>query len=143
MKKIILYLIMGTSILGAQLMDGEYFVQGNKYYYGWTHTASITVVDKKIVKVTINKINKKGELATENKEYNEKMLVKSGITAKEYSVKLSKNFIKSLKKSDDFHMPEIDIIAGATDSSINFRKMTKFLVKKAESGKTGYYKMKL
>ncbi len=151
MKKIILYLIMATSILGAQLMDGQYFVQQDSYPYGWASTAGIRVEDGKIVEVTTDKVNKAGELVSENTEYNKKMKDKSGINPKEYMVLLTENFMEEQKKNKtgksvekkDFHMPQIDIIAGATSSSKKFKKMMEFLVEKAESGEVGNHRMKL
>ena len=147
MKKIILFLIMATSILGAQLKDGEYFVKQDSYPHGWASTAGIRVEEGKIVKVTTDKVNKAGELVSEDVEYNNKMRAKSGTDPKEYSVVLIENFMENLKKKstgkDDFQMPEIDIVAGATSSSKKFKKMMEFLVEKAESGKTGDHRMKL
>lgn len=153
MKKIILYLVMATTILGAQLMDGHYFVQEEKSYYGWSSTAGITVEGGEIVDITTNKVNKEGKLVTEDKEYNEKMLAKTGVTFKEFSVEVPQKFMNALKKrdemagesveTDDFYLPEIDIIAGATSSGKKFRKMMRFLVKKAEFGKTGNHSIKL
>ena len=147
MKKIILYLIMATSILGAQLKDGEYFVKQDSYPHGWASTAGIRVEDGKIVEVTTDKVNKAGKLVSQDVEYNEKMKAKSGTDPKEYSVILAENFIEGLEKKstgkDEFKMPEIDIVAGATSSSKKFEKMMEFLVKKAESGKTGDHRMKL
>jgi len=148
MKKIILYLIMATSILGAQLKDGRYFVQEKGYSYGWASTASIEIDGGKIVEVTTDKVNKKGELASKNDGYNKRMLAKKGTNPEKFSVILPENFIKGLKKDYylkevDFEMPKIDIIAGATDSSESFKKMMEFLVEKAESGETGNYKIKL
>ncbi|MCS5420473.1 MULTISPECIES: FMN-binding protein [Psychrilyobacter] len=145
MKKIILYLVMGTTILGAQLVDGYYSVQGEKYHYGWLSTASITVEDGEIVEITTNKVNKEGDLVTEDAEYNKKMLAKSGVTFKEFSVEGPKNLMAVLKGNRDtaFHLPEIDIVAGATSSSKKFKKMMEFLVEKAESGEAGKYRMKL
>ncbi len=153
MKKIILYLIMATSILGAQLVDGEYSVQQEGYPRGWASTARIRIEDGKIVEITTNKMDIDGELVSEDVEYNEKMLAKKGTNPKEYSVVLPQNLMESLKRShvmtgesvkkDDFHLPEIDIIAGATSSSKKFKKMMEFLVEKAESGETGNHRMKL
>lgn len=148
MKKIILYLIMATSILGAQLKDGKYFVQEKGYSYGWASIASLEIEGGKIVEVTTDKVNKKGDLASINDWYNKKMLAKKGTNPKEFSAVLPANFIEGLKKDYDlkevdFEMPEIDIIAGATDSSESFKKMMEFLVKKAESGETGNYEIKL
>ncbi|UUV19507.1 FMN-binding protein [Fusobacteria bacterium ZRK30] len=149
MKKIILYLIMATSILGAQLIDGEYFVQQDEYPHGWASTAGIRVEDGKIVEVRTDKVNKAGELVSENVEYSKRMRAKSGTDPKEYSVVLTENFMKELKKNDgmkrkdDFRMPEIDIVAGATSSSKKFKKMMEFLVEKAESGEVGDHRMKL
>ena len=144
---------MATSILGAELMDGEYSVQQEGYPHGWASTASIKIEDGKIIEVTTNKVDIDGELVSEDVEYNEKMMAKKGTNPKEYSVVLPKNLMNSLKERDgmagnsmksvDFHLPEIDIIAGATSSSKKFKKMMEFLVEKAESGKTGNHKMKL
>lgn len=147
MKKVILFLIMATSILGAQLKDGEYFVKQDSYPHGWASTAAIRVEDGKIVEVTTDKVNKAGELVSENKEYNKRMRAKSGTDPKEYSVVLTENFMKNMEKNytgkGGFKMPEIDIVAGATSSSKKFKKMMEFLVEKAESGKTGDHRMKL
>ncbi len=148
MKKIILYLIMATSILGAQLKDGKYFVQEKEYSYGWASTASMEIEKGKIVKITTDKVNKKGELASKNDWYNKEMFAKNKTNPKEFSIILPKNFIKGLKKDYelkevDFEMPKIDIIAGATDSSKSFKKMMEFLVEKAKVGTTGKYKIKL
>jgi major membrane immunogen (membrane-anchored lipoprotein) len=127
MKKIILYLIMATSILGAQLVDGYYVAQEAEYY--WDGYVS------------------------EDKKYNEQMLAETGTNMKMFSVEAPQNFMDSLKERDgaggasmenvDFQLPYIDTIAGATSASKKFRKMMKFLVKKAESGKTGKHKIKL
>lgn len=128
-------------------MDGEYFVQQDSYPHGWASTAGIRVEDGKIVKVTTDKVNKAGELVSQDVEYNKKMRAKSGTDPKEYSVILIENFMGNLEKEstgkDDFQMPEIDIVAGATSSSKKFKKMMEFLVEKAESGKTGDHRMKL
>lgn len=148
MKKIILYLIMATSILGVQLKDGRYFVQEKEYIYGWASTASMEIEEGKIVKITTDKVNKKGELASKNDWYNKEMFAKNKTNPKEFSIILPKNFIKGLKKDYelkevDFEMPKIDIIAGATDSSKSFKKMMEFLVEKSKAGTTGKYKIKL
>ena len=153
MKKIILYLVMATTILGAQLMDGQYSVQQDGYPHGWASTASIRIEDGKIVEVTTNKVDEDGKLVSEDVEYNKKMLAKSGTNPKEYSGVLTENFMKKLEKNygmtgktgekEEFQMPEIDIIAGATSSSKKFKKMMEFLVEKAESGEVGNHRMKL
>ena len=153
MKKVILYLIMATSILGAQLMDGEYSVKQDEYPHGWASTAGIKVEDGKIIEVTTDKVNKAGKLVTEDMDYNKNMLAKSGTNPKKYSIELAENFMKKIEenngmkeeslKKDDFNMPKIDIVAGATSSSEKFEKMIKFLVEKAESGEIGEHRMKL
>lgn len=146
MKKVILYLIVATSVLGSQLIDGQYSVQQDGYYYGWASTTSLKVEDGKIIDVKTNKVNKVGELVSEDKKYNEKMLVKSGTNPKEYLTLLTENFMKNynmIETKDKFQMPKVDIIAGATNSSKNFKKMMEFLVEKAKKGETGDYKIKL
>lgn len=149
MKKIMLYLIMATSVLGAQLMDGEYSVKQDEYPHGWALSTEIKVEEGQIVDITIDKINKSGELATENVEYNKNMLAKSGTNPKKFSRELAENFMKKMKENngmqrkDDFQLPEIDIVAGATSSSKSFGKMMEFLVEKAKSGEVGDHRMKL
>jgi len=149
MRKVMLYLIMATSILGAQLMDGEYSVKQDGYPHGWASTAWIKVEDGKIVEVTTDKINKAGKLVTEDVEYNKNMLAKSGTNPQKYSIVLAENFMKKMEENNgmqrkgEFQLPEIDIVAGATSSSKKFKKMMKFLVEKAESGEVGDHRMKL
>ena len=154
MKKIILYLIMATSILGAQLMDGEYIAQETEYYWdGYAAITSIRVEDGKIVEVVADLVDRKGNLVSEDKKYNEQMLAETGTDFRKFSVEVPQNFMNSLKEREavtgdsmenvDFQMPYIDTIAGATSSSKKFKKMMKFLVKKAESGDTGKHKIKL
>jgi major membrane immunogen (membrane-anchored lipoprotein) len=154
MKKIILYLIMATSILGAQLVDGYYVAQEAEYYWdGYASITSIRVKNGEIVEVVADLVDRKGNLVSEDKKYNEQMLAETGTNMKMFSVEAPQNFMDSLKERDgaggasmenvDFQLPYIDTIAGATSASKKFRKMMKFLVKKAESGKTGKHKIKL
>ena len=149
MKKIILYLIMATSILGAQLVDGYYVAQESEYYAdGYAAITSIRVRNGEIVEVTSDLVDRKGNLVSEDKKYNDEMRAVTGTDMKEFSVKVPQNFMDSLKERDameniDFQLPYIDTMAGATSSSKKFKKMMKFLVKKAESGKTGKHKIKL
>ncbi|MCS5420474.1 MULTISPECIES: hypothetical protein [Psychrilyobacter] len=154
MKKIILYLIMATSILGAQLVDGYYVVQEAEYYAdGYASITSIKVKNGEIVKVTADLIDRKGKLVSKNKKYNKQMRAVTGTDMKEFSVKVPKDFMDSLEERNraggssmenvDFQLPYIDTLAGATSASKKFKKMMKFLVEKAESGETGEYKIKL
>ncbi len=154
MKKIILYLIMATSILGAQLMDGYYVAQEAEYYWdGYAAITSIRVKNGEIVEVVADLVDKNGNLVSEDKKYNDQMLAETGTDFRKFSVEVPQNFLNSLKERDgvagasmenvDFQLPYIDTVAGATGSSKKFRKMMKFLVKKAESGETGKHKIKL
>ncbi len=154
MKKIILYLIMATSILGAQLMDGHYAAQEAEYYWdGYAAITSIRVENGEIVEVVADMVHRKGNLVSEDKKYNDEMLAETGTDFRKFSVEVPQNFMDSLKERDavagasmeniDFQLPYIDTVAGATSSSKKFKKMMKFLVKKAESGKTGKHKIKL
>lgn len=154
MKKIILYLIMATSILGAQLMDGYYVAQEAKYYAdGYAAITSIKVKNGEIVEVVADLVDRKGNFVSGDKKYNEEMKAVTGTDMKEFSIIVPQNFMNSLKEREamaegsmenvDFQLPYIDTIAGATSSSKKFKKMMKFLVKKAESGDTGKHKIKL
>jgi len=154
MKKIILYLIVATSILGAQLTDGHYVAQEAEYYWdGYAAITSITVKNGEIVEVMADLVDKNGNLVSNDKKYNEQMLAETGTDFRKFSIEVPQNFMNSLKERDgvtgasmenvDFQLPYIDTVAGATNSSKKFKKMMKFLVKKAESGDTGNHKIKL
>ena len=154
MKKIILYLIMATSILGAQLVDGYYVAQEAEYYWdGYASITSIRVKNGEIVEVVADLVDKNGNLASEDKKYNEQMLAEAGTNIKEFSVEVPQNFMDLLEERGgtagtsmenvDFQLPYIDIVAGATTASKKFKNMMKFLVKKAESGETGKYKINI
>jgi len=154
MKKIILYLIMATSILGAQLTDGHYVVQEAEYYWdGYAAITSITIKNGEIVEVMADLVDKNGNLVSKDRKYNEQMLAETGTDFRKFSVEVPENFMNSLKERDgvagasmenvDFQLPYIDTVAGATNSSKKFKKMMKFLVKKAESGDIGNHKIKL
>lgn len=120
----------------GKYQNGEYYVIQKKDYKGWKTFLKIEVKNNKIFNVEFNKINKENKLVTENEEYNKKMKEKSGIDTIEYTKILEENFLKS-----NGNINQIDIIAGATHSVVEFKKMSKFLLKKIKSGKIGKYEI--
>lgn len=145
---------MATSILGVQLVDGYYVAQEAEYYWdGYASITSIRVKNGEIVEVVADLVDKKGNLASKDKKYNEQMLDVTGTNFRKFSVEVPQNFMDSLEERGgtagtsmetvDFQLPYIDIVAGATTASEKFKKMMKFLVKKAESGETGKYKINI
>ena len=101
MKKIILYLIMATSILGAELMDGYYVVQGEKYYWdGYAQITSIRVKNEEIVEVVADMIDKNGNLASGDKKYNDEMLAAVGTDFRKFSIEVPQDFMNSLEERD-------------------------------------------
>lgn len=140
MKKLIFIILVFNSlyIFASSYYDGEYYVEAKKAKYGWKPFTKIIIKDKKIIKVIHDRKNSNNELASSNSEFNEKMKAASGSSPKEYSKKIPESFIKS-----NYSFEKMDGVAGATDSVKQFKQMMAFLLKKAEKGKTGNFKIKL
>ena len=120
MKKMILYLIMATSILGAQFTDGYYVVQGDEYYWdGYAPITSIRVKNEEIVEVVADMVDKNGNLVSKDKKYNDDMLAAVGTDFRKFSIEVPQDFMNVLKERDtvggasmenvDFQMPYIDL----------------------------------
>lgn len=137
MKKIIFYLISLIIFISCgKYQDGEYYAIKKEAYKGWKTFLKIEVKNNEIVSVEFNKVNKDNKLVTEDKEYNKKMKEKTGIDSVEYTKILEEKFLKSNGNIND-----IDIVAGATHSVVEFKNMSKFLLKKIKKGKTGKYEV--
>jgi len=138
MKKVILYLMLATTLLAGELVDGKYSVT-EKVLFGkkWRRVLSIDVKNHEIANISYDKITKKGEKVSENpKELKKIMKEADGINPYE---ELPKRYMKKREKNSNPNLDNVDTIAGASVSTSKFNKMMLFLIKKAEKGETGEY----
>lgn len=135
MKKILIGIFVISSLAFGKLQDGKYYVEAEKAEWGWKPFTYMVVKDSEIIEVRHDRKNKKGEIATKDKKYNQSMAKKQGIGIRDAVSKLERDFMKS--KDID----KIDSIAGATSTSKEFKAMMRYLVHKAEKGQSGQYKI--
>lgn len=133
MKKNFIFLILSFSVFSNTLKDGFYKVEEKSFVRTYKNFTEITVSKGKIVKITFDKFDEKGNLVSLNPEYNKKMKSSSGISAVEANNILIKAFLENNKTE------EIDSVAGATGNFMVFKKQMNFLLDKSKSGKTGQF----
>jgi major membrane immunogen (membrane-anchored lipoprotein) len=139
LKVIIIYFILITTIFAIKLTDGNYSVVENTVKgKKWKTRVELKIKNNKIVWVNIDMVTKGGKLRSQDEKYIKKVLEDTyGINP---YIELPKEYIEKIKKIDDYKMSRVDTIAGATAISNKFNKMTMFLIKKSEDGKTGQFK---
>ena len=138
MKKllVLLFIMLSIATFSATYKDGAYYVVANKGTFGWKPFTEIIVKNGKVSQVTFDRINKNGELASKDSGYNKSMKKKVGTNPSEYSVNIPKNFL-----AVNQNLNQMDAVAGATDSLLEFKIMTKFLLEKAAKGETGKFEI--
>lgn len=114
----------------AKLQDGEYTAVTNIDEHGWALKHTIVIKDGKISESKVDYVNDKGEMKSENAEYNKNMKEKAGIEGKEAMAKLDAALVE--KQSAD-----VEVVTGATSTSNKFKFSAAVLLKAAEEGKTG------
>lgn len=139
MKKLILgvFLLFSFCMLGAEYIDGIYYVAADKATYGWKPFTEMVIKEGQISSITFDRVNKKGEFASFDEKYNKRMKKKSGINPEEYSVQIPKKYFEAGKNLED-----MDAVSGATDSVREFKIMMTFLLDKAQKGETGKFEIK-
>ena len=138
MKKIILYLMLITTIFARELVDGKYSVT-EKVLVGkkWRSIVTLEVKEHKIANINYDKVTKEGKKLTENQKELQKIIRGAdGINPYE---ELPKRYMKKREKNSNPNLDNVDTIAGASVSTSKFNKMMLFLIKKAEKGETGEY----
>jgi major membrane immunogen (membrane-anchored lipoprotein) len=135
MKKILIGIFVISSLAFGKMQDGKYYVEAEKAEWGWKAFTYMIVKDSEIVEVRHDRKNKKGEIATKDKKYNQSMAKKQGVGIKDAVYKLQNGFMESKD------VEEIDSIAGATSTSKEFKAMMRYLIHKAEKGQPGSYKI--
>ena len=139
MKKISLVLFVlfnFTSFSATIYKDGIYSVVADKGTFGWKPVTEITIKNGKISEIIFDRVNKNGNLASKDNGYNSSMKKKTGTNPAEYSVNIPKNFFSANQNFD-----KMDAVAGATDSLIEFKIMTSFLLDKASKGEIGKFEI--
>ncbi|WP_125705168.1 extracellular electron transfer flavoprotein PplA [Lacticaseibacillus daqingensis] len=121
---------------GGALQDGTYNLEELDYSNGYKVKMSITVKDGKIADSTYDYINADGKSKTEDAAYEKSMKKVSGIGPKEYIPALR----DALKKNGS-NVGAIDVVSGATGSSLTFKNYLQQLVQAAQAGKTDTIKI--
>ena len=140
MKKIsiILSFLLLSAILftgcstNKKMIDGKYkatFKTADNH--GWTDYVEITVKDSKITEVDYDSVDKDGNKKSTDTDYEEAM---KGAGSSTYPSKYMSELEDDLIKKQNIN--DVDIIAGATTSSNDFRKLVKALEKNISKGDT-------
>ncbi len=139
--KLVILLFFLAPLLFSQEMGGWKVDCCDGYFYavsdkpmtqGWSPFLEFNVKNGEISNLRFDKI-KKEKLASENNFYNSLMKKKSGTSPAEYSKTIPAMF---LQKHD---ADKMDVIAGATQSTEEFKVMMKYLLQKGKEGTPGKF----
>ena len=138
MRVIIIYFTLITTVFAIKLTDGTYsvvenVVRGKK----WRTKVDLRVKNNQIDWVDVDMVTKEGKLISQDKK-DLKVVLKDTGGIDPYA-ELPKEYMKKLKEVRNYKMSRVDTIAGATAVCNKFNKMTVFLIKKSEEGKTGNF----
>lgn len=122
MKKFLVILMFLLNILGfSALKNGIYSVE-KKYDGNWKSFVKLTVRDGKIIGAQYDRKNSKGELFSMNQS-----------SFRDMTLEISRSLINSQNVSS---------VSGKDAKAVSeFKEMSKFLIKKANNGETGDFKM--
>lgn len=116
---------------GAALKDGEYSLDETGFSHGYKVTMTMTVSGGKVTKTTYDYVDKDGKSKTKDTEYEKSMKAKSGTGPKEYIPALNDSFTKN-----GANVSAIDVVSGATESSLTFKNYAQQLIQAAQAGNT-------
>jgi len=139
MKKLTLALIIVVMITVFAACTGETKVDDGVYRaefedydeYGYKDYLEVTFRNGEIVKVVADAISYDGTLKTQSQELKDKMLSAGSVT---YPEKYYQDLVNLYMADPD--PDEIDVIAGATKSSDNFKILARELEKSIRAGYT-------
>ncbi|MDD2954925.1 MAG: FMN-binding protein [Oscillospiraceae bacterium] len=121
----------GAVTLSAYV-DGTYEVEMPEYDNGWKEYLIVAVRDGEVSAVEFDAKNEAGELRSADEEYKNSMTAAGSETwPEDYSARLEENYLKA--GSTD----EMEMVAGATTSSQNFKKLMRRAMNNAKNGVTG------
>lgn len=143
MKKLISLALTAVFALGAftgctdgqmastTLTDGTYRAEFKDYdSYGWKDYVEVTIADGELYEVVFDSVNDKNELKSEDESYKAEMEQMVGTYPAKYNKDLINQFIESGK------VTAVDIVAGATESTGNFKTLIIEAMANATTGDT-------
>lgn len=115
-------------------IDGTYEVEMPEYEDGWKEYIIVALSDGRVAAVEYDAKNETGGLRSEDEAYKNSMIsAGSGTWPEDYGQKLVDSFLAA--GSPD----EIEMVAGATASSQNFKKLMRTALEHAREGETGLW----
>ncbi|HPJ00386.1 MAG TPA: FMN-binding protein, partial [Enterococcus sp.] len=120
---------------GAELKDGTYTLEEKNYSNDYRVVFSIDVKDGKIVESKYDNVNEAGESKVENKEYNEMMKSKAGVSPAEFIPKFNEALVAQMA-NEDGTPGDVEVVSGATHSHHTFVLYAEQLINAAEKGDT-------
>ncbi|WP_207941494.1 sex pheromone cAD1 [Enterococcus sp. DIV2402] len=120
---------------GAELKDGTYTLEEKNYSNDYRVVFSIDVKDGKIVESKYDNVNEAGESKVENKEYNEMMKSKAGVSPEEFIPKFNEALVAQMA-NEDGTPGDVEVVSGATHSHHTFVLYAEQLINAAEKGDT-------
>ena len=118
-------------VAGGALKDGTYKLDETGYDHGYKVQMAMTVKDGKITSTKYDYVDKDGKSKTKDAAYEKAMKAKVKVGPKEYIPELNKSFQKN-----GTNVGAIDVISGATDSSMTFKNYAQQLIQAAQAGDT-------
>lgn len=121
-------------IAGGELKDGDYKLVEDNYSNGYRLKMAMTVKEGKVTNTSYDYVNKDGKSKANDSKYEEQMkkYSKEKIGPKEFIPQLQKSFAKNGANSDG-----IQVVSGATGSSMTLKNYVNQLTQAAQNGKTG------
>lgn len=114
----------------AQWQDGYYTAMMEEYDFGWKEYVTICVMDHKIVSVEYNAKNASGFVKSWDNAYMRNMKPVMGTYPNRYTR------YYAAKLLSEQNADQIDMLAGASTSGGNFRKLAAAVLECAEKGDT-------
>ena len=118
-------------IVSTTLTDGTYRAEFKDFdSNGWKDYVEVSVVDGELNEVVFDSVNEKSELKSEDESYKTEMERMVGTYPAKYNKDLINQFIESGK------VTAVDIVAGATESTGNFKTLIIVAMENATTGNT-------
>lgn len=120
-----------VKVAGADLKDGTYSLEEAAESNGYKATFTMVVKDGKIAEGTVfDYVNAEGKSKAEDKEYNESMKKIAGTNPEAFIPALNEALLESGSPDG------VEVVTGATHSSMSFKNYAQQLVQAAQAGKT-------
>ncbi|MBR5805863.1 MAG: FMN-binding protein [Oscillospiraceae bacterium] len=118
-------------IRSAKFTDGTYRAEFAQFdANGWKDYVEVTIADGELNEVVFDSVNEKEQLKSEDESYKSEMEQMVGTYPAKYNKDLINQFLESGK------ITSVDIVAGATESTGNFKTLIVEAMKSANSGST-------